>query len=329
MRMEPALEIRPTNGTLDRHCLEQIVTRTAEAVVLVDAQDPALPVVFVNPAFETLTGYRADEVLGMAWRAFHRDRDGDAELDRLRAAVERSEAVEVKLADVRKNGTPWLSRVSFSPVFGSDGEVSHLLFLQTESVEPAPAWTSMEVALLRRELGRPRIKIDPSTRNDPATGLLRLEHFIGMLNRDLAIARRDRRPVSVLMFEIVEFDAYKATFGDKAAESCARMIAAQISGSLRRAGDLSGRCSDSVFVAAVLGQAPFESEALVERVSANVLGLKLHNPRAKSGKFVTVAGAVRGGVPKPDDDAAQFVDLVGRGLLGARWSSVKAWGGST
>ena len=128
MPMKPAVASRPKRG-LDRHCLEQIVTRSSEAVVLVDAQGQDLPVVYVNPAFETLTGYRADEVLGMPWRAFHRDRDGDAELDRLRAAVGRAEAVDVTLPDLRKDGGAWLSRVSFSPVFDEDGEVSHLLFL--------------------------------------------------------------------------------------------------------------------------------------------------------------------------------------------------------
>jgi diguanylate cyclase (GGDEF)-like protein/PAS domain S-box-containing protein len=318
--MDPAVEIRP-KSVLDRHCLEQIVTRTAQAVVLVDAQDPEQPVVFVNPAFEALSGYRADEVLGMPWRAFHRGRDGDAELDRLRMAVGRAEAVEVKLPDIRKDGSPWLSRVSFSPVFGADGEVSHLLFLQSESVDETHLWSSTEVALLRRELGKPRVKIDPATRNDPATGLLRLEHFIGMLNRDLAIARRDRRPVSVLMFEIVELDAYQTTFGLKAAESCMRMIAAQISGTLRRAGDLCGRCSDSLFVASVLGQEPAEAGALADRIVANVLGLKLHNPRAKSGKYVTVSSAVRGGVPKPDDDAERLVEQIERALRGSRRAS--------
>jgi diguanylate cyclase (GGDEF)-like protein/PAS domain S-box-containing protein len=315
--MDPAVEIRPTKKALDRHCLEQIVTRTAEAVVLVDAQDPAQAVVFVNPAFEALTGYRADEVLGMPWRAFHRDREGDAELDRLRAAVGRTEAVEVKLPDIRKDGSAWLSRVSFSPVFGTDGEVSHLLFLQAESLDQAPAWTSAEVALLRRELAKPRVKIDPATRNDPATGLLRFENFVDMLNRDLSIARRDRRPVSVMMFEIVEFDVYQATFGVKAAPSCMRMIAAQISGTLRRAGDLSARCGESLFVASVLGQEPAEAEGIANRIIANVLGLKLHNPRAKSGRYVTLASVVRGGVPKPEDDAERLVDEVERALRGA------------
>ncbi|HEU4618447.1 MAG TPA: diguanylate cyclase [Gammaproteobacteria bacterium] len=326
MPMKPAVESRPKRA-LDRHCLEQIVTRSSEAVVLVDARHEESPVVYVNPAFETLTGYRADEVLGMPWRAFHRDRDGDAELDRLRAAVARGEAAAVSLPDVRKDGTAWLSRVSFSPVFDAGGDIRYWLFLQALSKEPAPDWSSTEIALLRRELGKPRVKIDPAARNDPASGLLRYEHFLGMLNRDLAIARRDLRPVSILMFEIVELDAYLSTFGAKAAESCTRMIAAQISGSLRRAGDLCARMSDAVFVAAVQGQEPVEAAAIADRIVANVLGLKLHNPRAKSGKYVTVSSAVHGGVPKPDDDAEELVDSAERALRGStRLSPTKARG---
>lgn len=318
MPMELAIDMRPKSA-VDRDALEQIVTRVSEAVVLLDAQDACLPIVFVNPAFEKLTGYTADEVVGMPWQLFHPDRDGGPELDRLRAAVSRAEAVEVTLPDVRKDGGVWLSRVSFSPVLGSEGEARYLLFLQRESVESAPDRGPAERGPFRREIGRGRPKFEPTGRTDIATGLLGYENFVDLLNRDLAIARRDRRPVSVMLFEIVEFDAYRETFGDKAAESCLRMIAAQISGTLRRAGDLCSRWSDSVLVASVLGQEPSEARELADRITRNVLGLKLHNPRAQSGRYVTVTSAVRGGVPKPEEDAEEFVTQAERSLNVRGW----------
>jgi diguanylate cyclase (GGDEF)-like protein/PAS domain S-box-containing protein len=318
MPMELAIDMRPRSA-VDRHALEQIVTRISEAVVLIDAQDACMPIVFVNPAFEKLTGYTADEVVGMPWQPFNRDRVGDPELERLRAAVSRAEAVEVSLPDVRKDGGVWLSRVSFSPVPGSEGEAKYLLFLQRESGESAPDRGAAETGRHRRELGRGRPRFEPTGRTDVATGLLRYEHFVDVLNRDLAIARRDQRPVSVMLFEIVEFDVYRETFGDKAAESCLRMVAAQIGGTLRRAGDLCSRWSDSVLVASVLGQEPAQARELADRITRNVLGLKLHNPRAQSGRYVTVTSAVRGGVPKPEEDAEEFVTQTERSLNVRGW----------
>ena len=40
---------------------------TPSSIVVSDALDPDLPVIYVNSVFESSTGYRADEVLGRNW----------------------------------------------------------------------------------------------------------------------------------------------------------------------------------------------------------------------------------------------------------------------
>src|SRR5690606_21107212 len=157
------------------------------------------------------------------------------------------------------------------------------------------------------DASRMRPKADAISRIDTATGLPHYDHFAAILNRDIAIARRDRRPVSLMMFKIVELDIYRQTFGAKAADSCVRMIGAQLGNVLRRAGDLYARYGDDVLVAAVVGQEAAEASQLAERVVANVRGLRLHNPRAKSGRYVQVEFAISGGVPCPYDDADALV----------------------
>ena len=111
---------------------------------------------------------------------------------------------------------------------------------------------------------------------------MRFPYFQEMLRRDFAMARRDRRFVTLLVFEIVEFDVYRQTFGDKAADSCQRMIGAQIMRALRRAGDLCARYDDSTLVAAAVGQHADEIRPLAERIAESVRELRLHNPQARS-----------------------------------------------
>src|SRR5690606_14620760 len=100
----------------------------------------------------------------------------------------------------------------------------------------------------------------------------------------------------------------------KAADSCVRMIGAQLSSTLRRAGDLYARCDDTTLVAAVVGQEAAEATHLAERIVDNVRGLRLHNPRAKSGRYVTVLTALCGGVPGPEDDADGLLERARREL---------------
>jgi PleD family two-component response regulator len=127
-----------------------------------------------------------------------------------------------------------------------------------------------------------------------------------LLQRDLSMARRDRRR-SLVLFEVVEFDAYRRTFGVKAADSCQRMIGAQIMRTLRRAGDLCSRYDDSTLIAAVVGQVPEELRRLADQVAENVRRLGLHNPRAKSSRHVTVRCAVVSCVHGAADDVEGMI----------------------
>jgi GGDEF domain-containing protein len=80
------------------------------------------------------------------------------------------------------------------------------------------------------------------------------------------------------------------------------MIGAQVMRTLRRAGDLCARLDDTRLVAAVLGQEPAEVNALGQLITANVRGLGLHNPRAKSAKHVSIRVAVAACAPGHNDD---------------------------
>ena len=48
----------------DKAVLERILATAGEGVVAADARDPELPIVYVNPAYEALTGYTADQIVG-------------------------------------------------------------------------------------------------------------------------------------------------------------------------------------------------------------------------------------------------------------------------
>jgi PAS domain S-box-containing protein/diguanylate cyclase (GGDEF)-like protein len=306
--------------SLNRHALEQVVALSSDGILIVDAQDPNLSVVYANAAYEELTGYSVEELAGRSWSLVGRDAEGESELQRLKAAIGRAEPCRVIVADLRKDGTSWVVQVSAEPLHNGRGELKYFLCIHKPAAMTAAehngeaplgeaelADSSGEVLLLQRELGRARQKIATLDRIDPATGLLRFGYFQETLRRDLAIARRDRRFVTLLLFTIVEFDAYRQTFGSKAADSCQRMIGAQIMRTLRRAGDLCARYDDSTLVAAVLGQTPEEVRHLAQQIADNVRKLGLHNPRAKVGRHIAIHSAVVGCPPATQEDAETLI----------------------
>lgn len=299
--------------SLSRHTLEQMVSLSSEGILLIDAQDSELPIVYVNPAYVDLSGHSAEELIGHAWPLAKRDDDTQPELATLKAAIGRAESCRVTVADLRKDGTTWQSSVQIEPIRNTRGELQYFYCVQRPAAgaadpQAAAASRNAEVSLLQRELGRAREKLASLDRVDPVTGLLRFDYFHDLLRRDLGIARRDeRRMVTVMVFEIVEFDAYRDTFGTKAAESCQRMIGAQVLRNLRRAGDLCARYDDTTLVAAVVGQSTDEAGRLADQITSSVRRLGLHNPRAKSERYVTMRSAVVACAPRTNDDIETLV----------------------
>ena len=309
---------RDANGTraLNRHTLEQIVAASSAAVLVADVRDARCTVAYVNSAYERLMGRKASELVGRPWALL--DRAADVGVAEIKAAIERREPCRVEVTDVRKDGTGCSSEIHLTPLQDSRGEIRYFLCDQrplatvesaaeaqssAEPQSPAPsAETTGELPSLLFEKDRARLKPAAMERVDSATGLHKFGYFQEMVRRDLAVARRDHGFVTLLVFEIVEFDTYRRTYGDKAADSCQRMIGAQIMRTLRRAGDVCARYDDSTLVAATLGQEPRDAQPLADQIANNVKQLKLHNPRAKSSRTITVRVALIGCSPGVYDD---------------------------
>ncbi len=301
--MEAALAIN--DDFPDRYCLEQIVARSGEGFILLDACDPGLPIAFVNPAFESLTGYRAGELIGKRWHVLRRDSGQHPGVDELHAAIERAEAIEVELPDQRKDGTVWMARTACSALRDAQGVLRYLLVQQTESRRPAGHTADAAAA---RDAGRLRSKSDKIAKVDPLTRLSHYDQFAAIVNRNIALARRDGQSVALMLFEIVDLDIYRQTFGAKAADSCVRMVGAQLASMLRRAGDLYARYDDTRLVAAAVGSGVADAERLGNRIVQNVRELHLHNPRARGDRYVHVEMALSCGVPRPADHTDSLVE---------------------
>jgi diguanylate cyclase (GGDEF)-like protein len=207
------------------------------------------------------------------------------------------EAGSLSLPFLRKDGDIWLGRLKLTPLESQLDE--RRLMLVEHLAEARSSADSAE--LLKRALGLARRKIASLDRTDPVTGLMSRTQFRIMVRREIAIARRDERPFLMLLFSIPELDAYRQTFGDNAADSCLRMIGAQISGTFRRAGDISARVDPSVIAVAALGHNEKQANQLIASVQKKARNLGLHNPRGRLDRYVIVQGVVVTADAKSDD----------------------------
>ena len=103
------------------------VESAENAILIADARADDCPVIYVNPAFETVTGYSRDEALGRNCR-FLQGRDNDQpEIEIMRAAVKAGEPCTVVLRNYRKNGSLFWNDVHLSPVKDTQGTITHFI----------------------------------------------------------------------------------------------------------------------------------------------------------------------------------------------------------
>ena len=101
-------------------------------ISVADATLPDLPLIYVNPAFEVMTGYTLEEVQGKNCRFLQGgDRDQPA-LTLVRESIRnRRESVAV-LKNFRKDGSPFWNELSLSPIRNREGMVTHFVGIQND-----------------------------------------------------------------------------------------------------------------------------------------------------------------------------------------------------
>lgn len=155
---------------------------------------------------------------------------------------------------------------------------------------------------------------------DGLTGLANRRHFDDMLDQEFTRARRDQKPMGLVLLDVDHFKSFNDHYGHPAGDDCLKRVAAIIRASLRSTGDVAARYGGEE-VGVILPGASMEETGLVaERIRAAVHALNI--PHAGGvGQRVTISA----GVATLDDEhqmpgLADLVDAADRALYLAKQS---------
>ncbi len=111
---------------------DQALTASSVGIVIADARLPDMPLIYVNPAFEQITGYSAAEVLGYNCRFLQGNKTSQPSVAQLRAAIKAGEHCTVTLLNYRKDGTPFWNELTISPIYDDNDNLSHFVGIQAD-----------------------------------------------------------------------------------------------------------------------------------------------------------------------------------------------------
>ncbi|WP_058880648.1 sensor histidine kinase [Chloracidobacterium thermophilum] len=137
--------------------LEVILAQMQDAVVVteawpIDADEGGPRILYVNEAFEHMTGYTRAEVIGQTPRILQGPRTQREELDRLRAALEQWQPVRVELVNYRKDGQEFLVDISISPVRDPTGRVVCWVAIQRDVTREKAMVAILQDTLAERQV---------------------------------------------------------------------------------------------------------------------------------------------------------------------------------
>ncbi|HGM5552742.1 PAS domain-containing protein [Pseudomonas putida] len=138
--------------------LQMVINASNDGIVVAEKegeQDNIL--IYVNPAFERLTGYSSEEILYQDCRFLQSGDRDQASLERIREVLRNGGACRETLRNYRKDGTPFWNELSLSTVKNADDGQTYFVGVQKDVTVQVKAQQRViqleaEVAALQAEL---------------------------------------------------------------------------------------------------------------------------------------------------------------------------------
>ena len=137
-----------------RRLLDRAVAASSNGIVITDPNAPDDPIVYVNPAFERISGYAAEEVGGRNCRFLQGEDHDQPALDELREALREERECRVVLKNYRKDGTPFWNELYVSPVQDEEGKLTNFVGIQNDITQRRRTEEERDLLLVKEQLAR-------------------------------------------------------------------------------------------------------------------------------------------------------------------------------
>lgn len=104
-------------------------------ILIVDAQQPDLPIIYANKAFTKITGYKHSEVLGKNCRFLQNDDTDQAGITLMRNAIQAGKLCQVTLRNYKKDGTLFYNELTITPIYNNQQELTHFISTNNDVTE--------------------------------------------------------------------------------------------------------------------------------------------------------------------------------------------------
>lgn len=228
--------------------LQRSLEACCNGMVICDALAEDLPIIYVNSAFERITGYCAEEALGRNCRFLQKDEHDQAGISKIHIGLALQEEVHVVLRNFRKDGTPFWNELYITPVPNEQGEITHYIGVQNDISQQK----------------RYESELAYNATHDTLTGLPNRTLLEDRLIQGCQISSRYKRSLAVLYIDLDGFKPINESLGHSVGDRLLIEVAQRINQQVRP-GDTVARLDSDRFVIVLPDLAREEDVLLVSK----------------------------------------------------------------
>lgn len=259
--------------------LERSVEASVNGIVIADARQQGYPLVYVNPAFQRITGYSAAEMLGNNCKVLQGEGTDSRAIEQIRNCLKKERDVQTIIRNYRKDGTPFWNDLYIAPVRDKNGVLTHYIGIQNDVTarkeqEEQVAWHAT---------------------HDPLTSLPNRSLLEDRLEQAFLFSRRYKRSLAIMFIDLDGFKPVNDSMGHSVGDALLKAVAERLQTAIRD-GDTLSRFGGDEFVI-VLPNAG--SEADINEIAERFL-FTIAEPYKVVGKELTLTASI--GIAIGNDD---------------------------
>ena len=270
-----------------RRLQEQALVSSSNGIMITRSDADDHSIVYVNPAFERITGYRSDEVIGREGRFLLRDDLAQPELEGIRSALREKREGEATLRNYRKDGTLFWNELRIAPVRELTGSaITHFVSVINDISERVCYQQALE----------------HQANHDSLTGLANRNLLNDRIEQAILWAKRNNRVMGVMLLDLDHFKLINDASGHSAGDALLKEVAQRLARCVRET-DTVARLGGDEFVI-ILTDLPQPDD--VDQIAEKILS-SLSRPMDVVGRDVFVTASIGVSLYPRDGDHGEIL----------------------
>ncbi len=208
--------------------LNSIIEQTADIIIITDVHGI---IEYVNPAFEKITGYSPDEILGKNPNFFSSERQGEEFYAHMWSTLLAGKVYRNNLINKRKDGSLFHAEITITPLVDDRADITHF-FATARDI-------SNDVS--------DKIRLKQLIQHDSLTDLPNRSLFLDRLQQAISKAHHHHRLVAVLFLDLDRFKNINDSLGRTAGDQLLQQLSERFRKTIRE-GDTIARFGGDEFV---------------------------------------------------------------------------------